>query len=78
MTINIPSEIIYEIYLKCQTVKLGFVQSGNTKGGSITVLLTGLELAAMTTDIFCFYLQNRLNQTSQTGTVILHPLAFPG
>jgi hypothetical protein len=34
----------------------------------------------MTTDNFCFYLQNRLFQTSQTGgqgTVILPPLAFP-
>jgi hypothetical protein len=44
----------------------------NTKGGSITVPLTsclsGLESAScMTTDIFCFYLQNRLSQSSQTG-----------
>ena len=41
--------------------------SGNTKGGSITVpltsCLTGLEFA----DNFCFYLQNRLIQTSQRG-----------
>jgi len=28
----------------------------------------------MTTDNFCFYLQNRLIQTSQTGP----PLVFPG
>jgi hypothetical protein len=45
-------------------------KSGNTKGGSISVpltsCLTGLELA-VTTDKFCFYLQNRLIQTSQTG-----------
>jgi hypothetical protein len=44
---------------------------GNTKGGSITVpltsCLTGLESGCMTTDNFCFYLQNRLIQTSQTG-----------
>jgi hypothetical protein len=35
----------------------------------------------MTTDIFGFYLQNRLIQTSQTvvkGTVVLSPLVFPG
>jgi hypothetical protein len=33
----------------------------------------------MTTDIFCFYLQNGLIQTSQTGgQVILPPLVFPG
>ncbi len=42
---------------------------GNTKGGIIIVLLTscltGLE--CMTTDDFCFYLKNRLIQTSQTG-----------
>jgi len=33
----------------------------------------------MTTDNFCFYLQNRLIQTSQkvNGTVILPPLVFP-
>jgi hypothetical protein len=32
----------------------------------------------MTTDNLCFYLQNRLIQTSQTGgTVILPPLVFP-
>jgi hypothetical protein len=44
---------------------------GNAKGGSITVpltsCLTGLESAVMTTDNFCFYLTNRLIQTSQTG-----------
>jgi len=35
----------------------------------------------MTTDNFCFYLQNRLIQTSHqevNGTVILSPLVFPG
>ncbi len=45
--------------------------TGNTKGGSITVLLTscltGLELAVWQLKFFCFYLQNRLIQTSQTG-----------
>ncbi len=46
------------------------VGAGSTKGGSITVLLTsclsGFEISCMTTDNFCFYLQNRLIQTSQT------------
>jgi hypothetical protein len=58
---------------------------GNTKGGSITVLstscLTGwFGISCMTTDNFCFYLQNRLSQTKQgvNGTVILPPLVFPG
>jgi hypothetical protein len=44
---------------------------GTLKVGSITVLLTccltGLESACMTADNFCFYLQNRLIQTVQTG-----------
>ncbi len=44
---------------------------GNTKGGSITVqstsCLTGFWISCMTTDNFCFYLQNGLIQTSQTG-----------
>ncbi len=44
--------------------------AGNTKGGSITVPLTTsclFGISYMTTDNFCFYLQNRLIQTSQTG-----------
>jgi hypothetical protein len=53
------------------TKKLANVQAGNTKGGSTTVpltsCLTGLESAAWQLTIFCFYLQNRLIQTSQTG-----------
>jgi hypothetical protein len=40
----------------------------NTKGGSITVpLFDWFGIGCMTTDNFCFYLQNRLIQTSQTG-----------
>jgi hypothetical protein len=47
-------------------------EAGNTKGGSITVPLTsyltaGLESAVRQLTIFCFYLQNRLMQPSQTG-----------
>ena len=66
---------------------------GNTKGGIITVpltsCLTGLESAARQLTIFCFYLQNRLIQTSQTGgqwysdtspfsIPCFPPLVFPG
>jgi hypothetical protein len=42
---------------------------GNTEGGSITVLLSPcwFGISCMTTNNFCFYLQNRLIQTSQTG-----------
>ncbi len=43
----------------------------NTKGGTITVLLTscltGLESAVWQLTIFVLYFQNRLVQTSQTG-----------
>jgi len=46
-------------------------QTGDTKGGSITVpltsCLTGLESAVWQLTNCCFYLQNRLIQTSQTG-----------
>jgi hypothetical protein len=44
----------------------GFIWAGNTKGESITVLLTSCLTGYMTTDNFCFYLQYRLIQTSQT------------
>jgi hypothetical protein len=40
-----------------------------------------IGISYMTTDNLCFYLQNRLIQTSKTmvnGTVILPPLGFPG
>jgi hypothetical protein len=55
-----------------QTLELFKIdEPGNAKGGSITVLLasclTGLELSCMTADNFCFYLQNRRIQNSQTG-----------
>ncbi len=49
------------------------LKSGNTKGGSIIVplasCLTRLELTVwqVTSDKFCFYLQNSIIQTSQTG-----------
>jgi len=42
---------------------------GNIKGEHCTVdlLFDGFGISSMTTDIFCFYLQNRLIQTSYTG-----------
>ncbi len=43
------------------------IRPGNTKGGSITVLLTSCLTGLESTDNFCFYLKNRLIQTSQTG-----------
>ncbi len=46
------------------------VATGNTKGESITtidLLFNSFGIRCMTTDILCFYLQNRLIQTSQTG-----------
>jgi len=41
--------------------------SGNTKGGSITVPLNSCLESAVWHWQFCFYLENRLIQTSQTG-----------
>jgi hypothetical protein len=38
----------------------------NTKGGSITVLLTSCLTGLESAVFFCFYLQNKLVQTSQT------------
>jgi len=44
---------------------------GNTKGGkyhsTIDLLFDWFVISCMKTDTFCFYLQNRLIQTSQTG-----------
>jgi hypothetical protein len=42
-------------------------KAGNTKGGSITLPLTSCLTGLESTDNFCFYLPNRLIQTSQTG-----------
>ncbi len=57
------------IYL-CVCVCVCVLAPGNTKGGSITVLLTSFDwigISCITTYNFCFYLQNRPIQTSQTG-----------
>jgi hypothetical protein len=44
---------------------------GNTKGGkyhcTVDLLFDWFWISCLTTDNFCFYLQNRLIQTSQTG-----------
>jgi hypothetical protein len=43
-------------------------ETWNSNGGSIIDLLFDwFGISCMTTDNFCFYLQNRLIQTSQTG-----------
>jgi hypothetical protein len=46
-----------------------YANAGNTKGGHCTIdlLFDRFGIRCMTTDNFCFYLQNRLIQTSQTG-----------
>jgi hypothetical protein len=47
------------------------LESGNTKGGkyhrTVDLLFDWFGISCMTTDNNCFYLQNRLIQTSQTG-----------
>jgi len=47
---------------------------------TIDLLFDWIGISCMTTNIFCFYLQNRLIQTSQTGGQRysdLPPLVFP-
>jgi hypothetical protein len=87
---SVPRGQFYKTFLSLFTTIFApglnlFDKPGNTKGGSITVpltsFLTGLESAVGQLTIFCFYLQNRLIQTSEqgvNGTVILPPLVFPG
>ncbi len=54
-------------------LKLQCDRAGNTKGArgkchcTIDLLFNWFGINCMMTDIFCFYLQNRLIQTSQTG-----------
>ncbi len=51
-------------------LSLPLADSGNTKGKyhcTIDLLFGWFEISCMTTDNFCFYLKNRLIQTSQTG-----------
>jgi hypothetical protein len=58
--------MIFVVPISCENVVRE--KTGNTKGGSMTVpltsCLTGLESAI---DNFCFHMQNKLIQTSQTG-----------
>jgi hypothetical protein len=46
-------------------------EAGNTKRGkyhcSVDLLFDWIGISSLTTDIFCFYLQNRRIQNSQTG-----------
>ncbi len=56
----------WECYLNL-TLKYG---AGNTKGSphcTVGLLFDWFGISCMTADNFCFYLQNRLIQTSQTG-----------
>jgi hypothetical protein len=47
------------------------VQAGNTKEGkyncTVDLLFDWFGISCKATDNFCFYLQNRIIQTSQTG-----------
>ncbi len=64
--------------------QIWWYEPGNTKGRRILVplpsCLTGLESAVWQLTIFCFYLQNRLLQTSKAGGQVYSdtpPLVFP-
>jgi hypothetical protein len=56
--------------------------AGNTKGGkyhcTIDLLFDWFGISFVTNDNFCFYLQNRLIQTSQTGGQWYSNTIFPG
>jgi hypothetical protein len=61
------------------------VQSGNTKGGSITLLLTscltGLDYFVFqikTKIVCCYSADSKPVKQEVNGTVILPPLVFPG
>jgi hypothetical protein len=60
------------------------VYPGNTKGKyhcTVNLLFDWFGISCMTTDNYCFYLQNRLIQSSQTGGQWYSdtsPLVFPG
>ncbi len=45
---------------------------------TVDLLFDWFGISCMTTDNFCFYLQNRLIQTSQTGGQQYSELVFPG
>jgi hypothetical protein len=44
---------------------------------TIDLLLDWFGISCMTTDNFCFYLQNKPVKQEVNGTVILPPLVFP-
>ncbi len=86
---ELPTVSLFLYYIKMRCSNLLHLKvyllicSGNTKGGSITVLLTscstGLESAIWQLTIFIF-LQNRLIQTGLTGGQLYSdtsPLVFP-
>jgi hypothetical protein len=61
------------------------VKAGNTKGGSINVLLTscltGLDMSVLqikTKIVSCHTADSKPVKQEDNGTVILPPLAFPG
>ncbi len=67
---------VLQFWDKNHFVRLTFYRSpwnhsGNTKGwkyhSTVDLLFDWFGISCMTTDNFCFYLQNRLIQTSQTG-----------
>ncbi len=65
-------------------VRVTWFNQGILKGENhctVDLLFDWFGISCMATNIFCFYLQNRLIQPVKqevTGTVILPPLVFPG
>jgi hypothetical protein len=72
---------IFSVY----SVIFGNIREGNTKGGSITVLLTscltGLDYSVLqikTKIVSCHTAESKPVKLEVNGTVILPPLVFPG
>ncbi len=80
---NQPNAAVDWVLLYCTLEADILPWAGNTKGGyhcTIDLLYDWFGISCMTTDNFCFYLQNKLIQTSQTGGqryVDTSPLVFP-
>ncbi len=62
-------EVLFCPFLSIRTIRT--LNQGILKGGkyhcTVDLLFVWLGISCMTTDNFCFYLLNRLIQTSQTG-----------
>jgi hypothetical protein len=63
--------MITSLSKEVNTVPGSYIKPGNTKGGqyhcTVDLLFDWFGISCIASDDFCFYLQNRLIQTGQTG-----------